>query len=173
MSSTKDLKNDHIIIKRVRNIAQKCSENLYSNKEVSLEHLETISVTMEEFVDNLHHSKEEQTYFPETKKKDDFAEDIHKFLIVYELGRRVGYMFRRILKVLKEKCNKDNNKVLLPDEKNKLKEPVARFLKFYAVYIDDHTRKEDQFFELIESDKYLTINEDKKLLKHYEACKTN
>ena len=126
---------------------------MYSNKEVPLEHLEIISVIIEEFVDNFHHGKEEQAYFPQTKKKDDFAEDIHKFLIEHELGRRIANMFRRELKLLKEKCNKDNNKMLLPDVKSKLKEPVARFLKSYAVFIDDHTHKEDQFFELIVSNR--------------------
>ena len=80
-------------------------------------------------------------------------------------------MFRRELKLLKEKCNKDNNKMLLPDDKSKLKEPVARFLKSYAVFIDDHTHKEDQFFELIESNKYLSTVEDKKVLEHYQICK--
>ena len=144
---------------------------MYSNKEVPLEHLEIISVIIEEFVDNFHHGKEEQAYFPQTKKKDDFAEDIHKFLIEHELGRRIANMFRRELKLLKEKCNKDNNKMLLPDDKSKLKEPVARFLKSYAVFIDDHTGKEDKFFDLIESGNLLSEEEDKGLLKHYEACK--
>ncbi len=79
MSSTKNLKKDHITIRRVRNIAQKCSDNLYSNKEVPLEHIEIISVIIEEFVDNFHHGKEEKAYFPETKEKDGFAEDVRKY----------------------------------------------------------------------------------------------
>ena len=173
MSSTKNLKNDHITIRRVRNIAQKCSDNLYSNKEVPLEHIEIISVIIEEFVDDFHHGKEEQAYFPETKEKDDYAEDIHKFLIEHELGRRIANMLRREITVLKENRSKDKdeNKMLSNNRKINLTEPVARFLKSYAVFIDDHTGKEDKFFELVESSKSLSLDEDKRLLEHYEVCK--
>ncbi|MDF0682154.1 MAG: hypothetical protein P0116_14440 [Candidatus Nitrosocosmicus sp.] len=52
-----------------------------------------------------------------------------------------------------------------------LTEPVARFLKSYVVFIDDHTGKEDKFFELVESSKSLSLDEDKRLLEHYEVCK--
>jgi hemerythrin-like domain-containing protein len=165
------LKNDHITIRRVRNIAQKCSDNLYSNKEVPLEHIEIISVIIEEFVDNFHHGKEEKVYFPETKEKDGFAEDVRKFLIEHELGRRIANMLRREINVLKENCNKYGNERLLNNHENKMNEPVARFLKSYAVFIEDHTEKEDKFFELIESGKLLSVDEDKRLLEHYEVCK--
>ena len=171
MSSTKNLKNDHITIRRVRNIAQKCSDNLYSNKEVPLEHIEIISVIIEEFVDDFHHGKEEKAYFPETKEKDEFGEDIRKFLIEHELGRRIANMLRREITVLKENYSKDKTKMLLDNHENKLKEPVARFLKSYAVFIDDHTGKEDKFFDLVESSKSLSLDEDKRLLEHYEVCK--
>jgi hemerythrin-like domain-containing protein len=171
LSSTKNLKNDHITIRRVRNIAQKCSDNLYSNKEVPLEHMEIISVIIEEFVDNFHHGKEEKAYFPETKEKNDFSEDIRKFLIEHELGRRIANMLRREINVLKENRNKDRNEMLLNNNKNELKEPIARFLKSYAVFIDDHTGKEDKFFELVESNKSLSVDEDKRLLEHFKACK--
>jgi len=173
LSSTKNLKKDHITIRRVRNIAQKCSDNLYSNKEVPLEHIEIISVIIEEFVDNFHHGKEEKVYFPETKEKDGFAEDVRKFLIEHELGRRIANMLRREIIVLKENCSKDKdeNKMLLNNHEINLKEPVARFLKSYAVFIDDHTGKEDKFFELVESSKSLSLDEDKRLLEHYEVCK--
>ena len=40
---------------------------------------------IEEFVDAFHHGKEEKAYFPETKDKNGFAEDIRKFLIEHEL----------------------------------------------------------------------------------------
>ncbi|WP_458720520.1 hemerythrin domain-containing protein [Candidatus Nitrosocosmicus sp. R] len=171
MSSTKNLKKDHTTIRRVRNIAQKCSNNLYSNKEVPLEHIEIISVIIEEFVDNFHHGKEEKAYFPETKEKDGFAEDVRKFLIEHELGRRIANLLRREINVLKENLLEDNNIVLSNDPNNKLKEPVARLLKSYTVFIDDHTGKEDKFFELIESSKSLSVDEDKKVLEHYEVCK--
>jgi hemerythrin-like domain-containing protein len=141
---------------------------LYSNREVPLEHIEIISVIIEEFVDDFHHGKEEKAYFPETKEKDEFAENIRKFLIEHELGRRIANMLRREIKVLKENRSKGKNMNI---HENKLNEPVARFLKSYAVFIDDHTGKEDKFFDLVESSKALSLDEDKRLLEHYEACK--
>jgi hemerythrin-like domain-containing protein len=51
------------------------------------------------------------------------------------------------------------------------KEPVARFLKSYVVFIDDHTGKEDVFFDLIENKQSISNEEDRALLQHYEACK--
>jgi hypothetical protein len=31
------------------------------------------------------------------------------------------------------------------------REPVARFLKSYAIFISDHTGKEDKFFDLVDT----------------------
>jgi hemerythrin-like domain-containing protein len=170
LSSTKDLKDDHLIIKRVRLIAQKCSENLYSNKHVPIEHIEIISVIIEEFIDNFHHGKEEKAYFPETKDKDNYADDVRKFLIEHELGRRIAIMLRRELTQLRWSLLK-NKDTMEGKERYKLVEPVARFLKSYAVFIDDHTGKEDRFFDLVEISESLSIDEDNRLLKHYELCK--
>jgi hemerythrin-like domain-containing protein len=146
LKSTQDLKNDHIIISRVKEIAEKCSNMLYADKHVPIEDIETISVIIEEFVDHFHHGKEEKAYFPETKEKNGFAEDIRKFLIEHELGRRIAMMLRRELKELKIKT-KENTKSR--NENELIQEPVARFLKSYSVYIDDHTGKEDKFFDLV------------------------
>jgi hypothetical protein len=52
-----------------------------------------------------------------------------------------------------------------------LQEPVARFLRSYAVFIDDHTGKEDKFFDMMEEKKVITDSEDKNMLRHYELCK--
>jgi hemerythrin-like domain-containing protein len=52
------------------------------------------------------------------------------------------------------------------------REPVARFLKSYAVFISDHTGKEDKFFDLVDESKSLSEEEDLLLIKHYEKCQT-
>lgn len=132
---------------------------------------------MEEFIDNFHHGKEEKAYFPETKDKNGFAEDIRKFLIEHELGRRIAIMLRRELKVLKENIRKDEKGNVVITNKSQQKknisiyEPVARFLKSYAVFIEDHTSKEDKFFDLIDNDNKLSNEEEELLLKHYQICK--
>ncbi len=169
MNATQNLKNDHITIRRVKEIAQKCSNTLYANQHVPIEDIEIISVIIEEFVDHFHHGKEEKAYFPDTKDKDGFAEDIRKFLIEHELGRRIAIMLRRELNECKRKMKET------PMETNKLDnitmEPVARFLKSYAVFIDDHTGKEDKFFDLVNVRNVISAEEDEMLLKHYEMCK--
>lgn len=172
MESTKNLKVDHITIRRVKNIAKKCSDNLYSNRYVPIEDIEIISVIIEEFVDRFHHGKEEKAYFPETKVKDNYGEDIRKFLIEHELGRRIAIMLRRELKQYKENI-RENDRSAEYNNINSVvsNEPIARFLKSYAVYIDDHTGKEDKFFDLVDANDSISTNEDKLLLEHYEVCK--
>jgi len=157
--STQNLKQDHITARRIRNIALRCSDKLYSNENIPLEDIEIISVVIEEFVDRFHHGKEEQAYFPQTKYKNGFGEDIRKFLIEHELGRRIA---RMLLKELKEWRRSSGSGMG--------REPVARFLKSYAVFITDHTEKEDIFFDLVEEKGSISDTEDEMLVRHYETC---
>jgi hemerythrin-like domain-containing protein len=159
--STQNLKQDHVIARRIRDITQACSDKLYTNVDIPLEDIEIISVVIEEFVDKFHHGKEEQAYFPQTKYKNGFGEDIRKFLIEHELGRRIAKMLLKELKGWKKGGN------------NLRREPVARFLKSYAVFITDHTEKEDNFFDLIEENHSISDEEDEMLMRHYENCKNN
>lgn len=160
-NATQDLKEDHITVRRLKDIVQTCSDKLYANENIPLEDIEIISVVIEEFVDRFHHGKEEQAYFPETKDKNGFAEDIRKFLIEHELGRRIARMLLRELRAWKKSGNDLG------------REPVARFLKSYAVFITDHTGKEDSFFDLIEQKGSISDEEDEALMRHYESCKSN
>jgi hemerythrin-like domain-containing protein len=157
LKATSDLKNDHITVRRLGTIVQNCSDKLYLNQDIPIEDIELISVIIEEFVDRFHHGKEEQAYFPETKDKDSFGEDIRKFLIEHELGRRIARMLRGHLNSWKKGIDS--------------REPVARFLKSYAIFISDHTGKEDKFFDLVEEKKSITEQEDQMLIKHYDSCR--
>ena len=51
------------------------------------------------------------------------------------------------------------------------KEEVARFLKSYAVFISDHTLKEDIFFDTVEHKKKVSVEEEEIIRKYYEVCK--
>ena len=97
MSATQDLKEDHIIVRRLGSIAQICSNKLAANEPIPLEDIKIISVIIEEFVDSFQHGKEEKVYFPETEDRENYAEDIRKFLIEHELGRRISRMLSRHL----------------------------------------------------------------------------
>ena len=169
MNATQNLKNDHITIRRVKEIARKCSNKLYANQYVPIEDIEIISVIIEEFVDNFHHGKEEKAYFPDTKDKNGFAEDVRKFLIEHELGRRIATMLRRELNEWKRKMKETSPEINKHDTTTL--EPVARFLKSYALFIDDHTGKEDKFFDLVDERNVISDKENEMLLKHYEICK--
>ncbi len=169
MNATQNLKNDHITIRRVKEIAQNCSNKLYANHYVPIEDIEIISVIIEEFVDHFHHGKEEKAYFPDTKDKNGFAEDVRKFLIEHELGRRIATMLRRELNEWKRKMKETSPEI--NKHYTTTLEPVARFLKSYAVFIDDHTGKEDKFFDLVDERNVISDKENEMLLKHYEICK--
>ena len=169
MSSTQNLLDEHLIVRRLGIIAKKCSDGLYSNQNISIEDIQIISVVIEEFVDTFHHGKEEKAYFPVTKYKNSFSEDIRKFLIEHEFGRRIAKMLRRELELLIDRGKFDQSKGLKWN--NKSKEPVARFLKSYAVFVFDHTGKEDVFFKKIQEKHSLSEEEDIQLVKHYEMCR--
>ena len=170
MNSTQNLLDEHFIVRRLGNIAKKCSDGLYSNQNIPIEDIQIISVVIEEFVDVFHHGKEEKAYFPVTKHKNSFSEDIRKFLIEHELGRRIAKMLRRELELLIVHDKYDQSEGLKWNT-NKSKEPVARFLKSYSVFVFDHTGKEDIFFKMIQEKHSISDEEDIQLVKHYELCK--
>ncbi len=61
--STADLKHDHLTVRRVGAIAQRCSHKLYSNDEdIPIDDIEILSVVIEEFIDAFHHGKEELSF---------------------------------------------------------------------------------------------------------------
>ena len=171
MNSTQNLLDEHFIVRRLGNIAKKCSDGLYSNQNIPIEDIQIISVVIEEFVDAFHHGKEEKAYFPVTKHKNSFSEDIRKFLIEHELGRRIAKMLRRELELLIDHDKYDQS-AGLKWKTNKSKEPVARFLKSYSVFVFDHTGKEDVFFKIIQEKHSISDEEDIQLVKHYEICRT-
>lgn len=170
--STDSLMQEHIIVRRIGNIAQRCSDRLYANKDIPIEDIQIISVVMEEFIDALHHGKEEKAYFPITRSKDSFSEDIRKFLIEHELGRRIAHMLRRELDTLIEHEDRNSKGASIGLKwNNSSKEPVARFLKSYAIFVSDHTAKEDTFFKSILEKNSISEEENRELLRHYEVCK--
>jgi hemerythrin-like domain-containing protein len=171
-SSTDNLMQEHLIVRRIGNIAQRCSDRLYANEDISIEDIQIISVVTEEFIDAFHHGKEEKVYFPVTRSKNGFSEDIRKFLIEHEFGRRIANMLRRELNALTERDDSASKGAGVGLKwNNRNKEPVARFLKSYAIFVSDHTSKEDIFFKSIQEKNSISEEEDRDLLRHYEACR--
>lgn len=156
MNATKNLKQDHILVNRLGKVAKKCSDLLYDNVDIPVEDIKIISLLIQEFVDKFHHGKEEKAYFPHMSVKNNFSEDIRKFLIEHELGRRIAKMLAQSL--------------ISWDGGIDSRERVARFLNAYSVFITIHTDKENIFFDLIEERGSLSKEEHSLLLKHYTTC---
>jgi hemerythrin-like domain-containing protein len=146
MSATDDLLQDHVFIRRLQAVIEKCYTLLYENKNVPFGDLVKIADMMEQFVDNLHHGKEENGYFPETESR--YSEEVRKFIIEHEFGRRIARRVRIHLEELLQ--GRD------------AREPLARCLKTYSVFILDHTSKEDKFF---------TDIKEKELKKEFERLR--
>jgi hemerythrin-like domain-containing protein len=155
MSATNDLLQDHIFIRRLQVVIEKCYTLLYQNRDVPFGDLVKIADMMEQFVDNLHHGKEENSYFPETESVD--KEEIRKFVIEHEFGRRIAKRVRIHLEELLQ--GKD------------AREPLARYLKTYSVFILDHTSKEDRFFNAVKENRSLSDREEKELKKEFERLR--
>ena len=49
MSSTQNLLDEHLIVRRLASIAKKCSDRLYCNHNIPIEDIQIISVVIEDF----------------------------------------------------------------------------------------------------------------------------
>ena len=135
MSATKTLRNDHNQIKRLEKVISKCYQALYDGKDIPFSDIEKITIIISEFLDSIHYSREENSYFP-CVASYDLKKEIRTFLIEHEFGRRVA---RQISKHL-QRWKKGED----------AREPVARFLRTYSIYLIDHISKEENFFDKAE-----------------------
>lgn len=138
MSATKALREDHKQIKRLDKIIIKCYTELYAGKNIPLSDINKISLVIDEFLDSIHYSREEDAYFPCVASYDHLKEEIHKLLVEHEFSRRIALQIKKYLKQWKE--GKD------------AREPVARYLKTYSTYLMDHMTKEENFFDKAEAE---------------------
>jgi hemerythrin-like domain-containing protein len=136
LSATETLRNDHNQIKRLEKVISKCYQALYDGKDIPFSDIEKITIIISEFLDSIHYSREENSYFPCVASYDSLKKEIRTFLIEHEFGRRVA---RQISKHL-QRWKKGED----------AREPVARFLRTYSIYLIDHISKEENFFDQAE-----------------------
>ena len=153
MNATDVLREDHKHVRRLEKVITKCYEALYNGTDVPLSDIEKITMIISEFLDSIHYSREEDSYFPCVGVSGGFAEEVRKFLIEHQFGRNVAFQISRHLKRWKEGEN--------------AKEPVARFLRTYAIYLQDHLAKEDKFFD--EAEKIVDDEEEKEMFAYFQA----
>lgn len=133
MSATDILREDHKHIKRLDRIITKCYGELYAGRHVPFEDLARITKIIDEFLDSIHYSREEDSYFPCVASYDHLKTEIKSLMIEHEFSRRIAAKISRHL--LEWRQGRD------------AREPVARFLRTYSVYLQDHMRKEEEFFD--------------------------
>lgn len=154
MSATETLRKDHIQIRRLEKIITKCYKKLYAGQDIPLSDIEQITLIMSEFLDAIHYSREEDAYFPCVASYDSLKKEIRAFMIEHEFGRRIAKSVLTHLQRWKEGQD--------------AREPVARFLKTYAIYLDDHITKEERFFDTAEKET-LSQEEEKMMYEEFKA----
>ena len=78
MSATGKLREDHKHIRRLEKIVNKCQQELYAGKDIPLDDIEKITVIISEFLDSIHYSREEDSYFPCVAVSGNLKEEIRK-----------------------------------------------------------------------------------------------
>ena len=154
MSATQTLREDHLQIKRLEKLVSRCSEKLYEGANVPFSDIEKITLIISEFLDSIHYSREEDSYFACVASYGTLKEEIRKFMIEHEFGRRIARSISKHL--IRWKKGED------------AREPVARFMRTYAIYLMDHLSKEDKFFEEASS-KVLSAEEEKEMYEQFKS----
>ena len=154
MSGTNQLRADHDQIRRLEKITLRCSEELLKGENIPFSDIEKITIIISEFIDAIHYGREEDSYFPCVASYDKLKDKIHMLMVEHEFGRKSA---RQISKHLQRWKNGED-----------AREPVARFLKVYSVYLFDHLNKENKFFDEAEA-QILSKEEEIEMYEQYRT----
>jgi hemerythrin-like domain-containing protein len=154
MSATDSLRQDHIQIRRLEKVITKCYKDLYEGKQIPFSDIEQITIIMAEFLDAIHYAREEDAYFPCVASYNSLKKEIRAFMIEHEFGRRIARSVAIHLQRWKEGQD--------------AREPVARFLRTYAIYLDDHITKEEKFFDTAQEE-ILSAEEEKIMYEEFRS----
>ena len=155
MSATETLRNDHKQIKRLGKIISKCSSDISAGKTIPFSDLEKLTLIISEFLDSIHYSREEDSYFPCVASYDHLKKEIRELLIEHEFSRTIA---SKIIFHLKRWKNGDDSS-----------EPVARFLRTYSIYLNEHMSREEDFFERAEKE-VLSKEEEKDMFEDFQSA---
>lgn len=154
MSATGELRADHDQVRRLQKLIEKCADKIVKGSNIPFSDIEKMTMIIYEFVDAIHHSREEDSYFPCVASYGSLKEDIRKFMIEHEFGRNIA---REITKHL-QRWKKGED----------AREPVSRFLRTYSVYLYDHLNKENKFFDQAEAE-VLSKEEETEMYEQYRS----
>lgn len=154
MSATNTLRQDHIQIRRLEKIVTQCYKKLYAGYEIPFSDIENITIIISEFLDAIHYSREEDAYFACVAAYGSLKKEIRAFMIEHEFGRRIAKNITTHLQRWKEGQD--------------AREPVARFLRTYAIYLNDHITKEEAFFDTAQNE-VISAEEEKMMYEEFMA----
>ena len=155
MSATDTLRDDHKQIKRLDKIILKCYSDINAGKTIPFPDLEKITLIISEFLDSIHYSREEDSYFPCVASYAHLKKEIRALLIEHEFSRNIAYKITPHLK--RWKNGEDSS------------EPVARFLRTYSIYLNEHMSREEDFFERAEKE-VLSKEEEKDMFEDFQSA---
>lgn len=150
------LREDHKQIRRLENVILRCCTCLDDGRRVPLADIEKITNIIAEFLDSIHYTREEDSYFACVAGYDRLNEEIRRFLIEHEFGRRVAQKISEHLNRWKHGTDS--------------REHVSRFLRTYHVYLTDHLAKEDAFFD--EAQRILSTEEEDQMQNMFRSVMT-
>lgn len=154
MSATEILRQDHLKIKRLEKLIVKCYKEIHAGRKIPLTDIEKINYVISEFLDSIHYSREEDSYFACVASYGTLRDEIRKFMIEHEFSRRIA---KNITKYLQEwKDGKD------------AREPVARYLRTYSIYLEDHLKKEEEFFTKAQAE-ILSKDEEQEMYQQFQS----
>ena len=154
MSASEFLRNEHQDILRLKKVITKCYKALYNGKNIPFSDIDKINFLIAEFLDSIHFTREEGSYFPCVATYDHLNKEIRELLIEHEFSRNIAKQISKNLKVWSEGHDR--------------REPVARFLRTYSIFLIDHMEKEEKFFEKAEKE-ILSKEEEQEMFEQFKS----
>ena len=154
MSASEFLRNEHQDILRLEKVITKCYKALYDGANIPFTDIDKINFLIAEFLDSIHFTREEGSYFPCVATYDHLNKEIRELLIEHEFSRNIARAISKNLKLWKKGEDK--------------REPVARFLRTYSIFLIDHMEKEEKFFEKAEKE-ILSKQQEQEMLEQFQS----
>ena len=157
MSASDVLRKDHEEIMKLEKVISRCYQNLYDGHHIPLTDIEKITFLISEFLDSIHFTREEGSYFPCVASYETLRKEISALLIEHEFSRNIAKKLSEYL--AKWKNGED------------MREPVARYLRTYSIFLIDHMSKEEDFFNKAENI-VLSKEEEREMYEQFTSVST-
>ena len=157
MSASDVLRKDHEEIMKLEKVISSCYQNLYHGHHIPFTDIEKITFLISEFLDSIHFTREEGSYFPCVASYDTLRKEISALLIEHEFSRNIAKKLSEYL--AKWKNGED------------MREPVARYLRTYSIFLIDHMSKEEDFFDKAENT-VLSKEEEREMYEQFTSVST-